>query len=223
MSLVEQLRNAAGSAGDRAASLTLDERIVSAIPGAEPDTGTSQERYKLWRESQNGKRPTEYLLPRIVREVECAWPPFMRRAARGMPVEDLRAKLAELGPWYVPFALGDPVVNTMEFTDNFGAAIFADDNAQRMQFRTELIGGTLGRLLGDELARDERARHRVQQRLVQLRPRRAGRALGRRRRPAGRTTSNRRSSSATTSASTTRTSTSPTRCRSTTSGAGTSC
>ena len=41
----------------------------------------------------------------------------------------------------------------MEFTDNFGAAIFADDNAHRMQFRTELIGGTLERLLGDELAR----------------------------------------------------------------------
>ena len=61
------------------------------------------------------------------------------------------AKLAELAPWYVPFALGDRRVNTMEFTDNFGAAIFADDNAQRMQFRTELIGGTLGRLLGDEL------------------------------------------------------------------------
>ena len=40
----------------------------------------------------------------------------------------------------------------MEFTDNFGAAIFAEDNAQRMQFRTELIGGTLERLLGDELA-----------------------------------------------------------------------
>ena len=59
MSLVEQLRGSA--------ALTLDDRIVSAIPGGEPDSGTSQERYKLWRESQNGKRPTEYLLPRIVR------------------------------------------------------------------------------------------------------------------------------------------------------------
>ena len=91
MSLVEQLRNAGGDAGDRAHSLTLDERIVSAIPGAEPDTGTSQERYQLWRESQNGKRPTEYLLPRIVRHVECAWPPFMRRVSSEMPVGDLRA------------------------------------------------------------------------------------------------------------------------------------
>lgn len=145
VSLVEQLR--------ASAALTLDDRIVSAIPGGEPDSGTSQERYKLWRETQNGKRPTEYLLPRIVRRVECTWPPFMHRAAEEVQSDDLRAKLAELGPWYVPFALGDPVVNTMEFTDNFGAAIFADDNAQRMQFRTELIGGTLGLLLGDELGR----------------------------------------------------------------------
>jgi len=132
--------------------LTFDEHIISAIPGGGPDTGTSQERYRLWRESQNGKRPTEYLLPRIVRDIECAWPPFMARGSRDLATDELRVKLADLGPWYVPFALGDPVVNTMEFTDNFGAAIFADDNAQRMQFRTELIGGTLGRLFGDELS-----------------------------------------------------------------------
>jgi len=135
----------------RASDLPFDDRIVSAIPGAEPEAGTSQERYRLWRETQNGKRPTEYLLPRIVREIECRWPWFMGRSSPNVTVEDLRAKLADLGPWYVPFALGDPPVNTMEFTDNFGAAIFADDNAQRMQFRTELIGGTLSRLFADEL------------------------------------------------------------------------
>jgi SAM-dependent methyltransferase len=135
----------------RDSGLTFDERVVTAVAGAEPDAGTSQERYRLWRESQNGKRPTEYLLPRIVRDIECTWPPFMARGRPGIGVDGLRAKLADLGPWYVPFALGDPVVNTMEFTDNFGAAIFAEDNAQRMQFRTELIGGTLGRLLGDDL------------------------------------------------------------------------
>ncbi len=135
----------------RGSDLTFDEHIVSAIPGADPETGTSQERYRLWRETQNGKRPTEYLLPRIVRDVECQWPPFMGRSSPSVSADALRAKLAELGPWYVPFSLGDPAVNTMEFTDNFGAAIFADDNARRMQFRTELIGGTLGRLFADEL------------------------------------------------------------------------
>jgi SAM-dependent methyltransferase len=148
VSLVEQLR--AGGA-DMGAGIAIDEQIVSSLPGGEPDSGTSQERYKLWRTSQNGTRPTEYLLPRIVREIECAWPPFMQRTSRAAPIDDLRAKLAELGPWYVPFSLGDPPVNTMEFTDNFGAAIFADDNAKRMQFRTELIGGTLARLFGDDL------------------------------------------------------------------------
>jgi tRNA (mo5U34)-methyltransferase len=146
VSVVERLRVDTGS------GLTLDERIVSAIPGAEPDAGTSQERYRLWREGQNGLRRTEYLLPRIVRNIECDWPPFMQRGSREMSEAALRVKLAELAPWYVPFALGDPVVKTMEFTDNFGAAIFADDNAQRMQFRTELIGGTLAQMLGPELA-----------------------------------------------------------------------
>ena len=150
MSLVEQLRTGAGAV-DPARALVFDEHIVSAIPGAETASGTSQERYKLWRASRTGARPTEYLLPRIVREVACEWPRFMHRSAPDVSVDDLRAKLAELGPWYVPFSFAGEV-NTMEFTDNFGAAIFAEDNAQRMQFRTELIGGTLERLLGDELA-----------------------------------------------------------------------
>jgi len=149
VSLVEQLRR--NGDADLGSGFTFDERTVSAIPGGEPEVGTSQERYKLWRATQNGAQPAEYLLPRIVREVECVWPSFMRRSSQGMDVDALRAKLADLGPWYVPFALGDPVVNTMEFTDNFGAAIFADDNALRMQFRTELIGGTLTRVFGDEI------------------------------------------------------------------------
>ena len=154
MSFTEQLRAGRGAAAGAQSALTFDERVVSAIAGAGVDTGTSQDRYKLWRDSRSGTRPTEYLLPRIVREVECAWPRFMQRRPHEMPVEELRAELADLGPWYVPFALGRTgadAVNTMEFTDNFGAAIFADDNAQRMQFRTELIGGTLQRLFGDEL------------------------------------------------------------------------
>jgi len=146
VSLLERLRAEAAAGGAR-----VDERIASALPGDDPEAGTSQERYKRWRDTRAGPRPTEYLLPRVVRDVQCAWPRFMSRAAQPIPTEQLRARLAELGPWYVPFSLGDPPVNTMEFTDNFGAAIFADDNAQRMQFRSELIGGTLARVLGDEL------------------------------------------------------------------------
>jgi SAM-dependent methyltransferase len=147
MGLVERLRVDAGSP-DGDSSFTFDEGVVTAI-GCDSETGSSQERYRAWRESQAGARPTEYLLPRVVRRIECAWPGFMQRAARPMPDEGLRERLAALGPWYVPFALGD--VNTMEFTDDFGSAIFADDNAMRMQFRTELIGGTIERLFGDEL------------------------------------------------------------------------
>ncbi len=154
MSLIEQLRAGRGAAVGSESALTFDEQVVTAIPGAGLAAGTSQDRYKLWRESRPGPRPAEYLLPRIVRRIDPEWPRFMQRRSLALAVDELRTELAELGPWYVPFALGDPAgdaVNTMEFTDNFGAAIFADDNAQRMQFRTELIGGTLHRLFGDEL------------------------------------------------------------------------
>ena len=148
MGLVEQLRAGNGSPP----ALTFDEAVVSAIPGAELDAGSSQERYQRWRATQSGARRTEYLLPRVVRRVNGDAPEFLRRRRRPVPDGDLRAKLADLGQWYVPFPLGD-AVNTMEFTDNFGAAIFAEDNARRMHFRSELICGTLARLLGDELAR----------------------------------------------------------------------
>ena len=155
MSLADRLRAGLEAGSDAASSLSFSEEVVTMIPGADVDTGTAQDRYKLWRETRSGARTTEYLLPRIVRHVEPDWPRFMRGGRRDISDDDLRAKLAELGPWYVPFALGDvenAPVKTMEFTDNFGAAIFADDNAQRMQFRTELIGGTLELLFGAELA-----------------------------------------------------------------------
>ncbi len=54
MSLVERLRVDVGSS-DATASLAFDERVVSAI-GSDRERGTSQERYKAWRESQPGAR-----------------------------------------------------------------------------------------------------------------------------------------------------------------------
>ena len=148
MSLVERLRADVGS-HDNTSGLRFDERIVASI-ASDSETGTSQERYKAWRDTQAGARPPEYLLPRVVRHIECAWPRFMGRAALELSSDELRERLAALGPWYVPFAVGDGV-NTIEFTDDFGSAIFADDNAMRMQFRSELIGGTIEQLFGPEL------------------------------------------------------------------------
>ena len=148
MSLVERLRADVGS-HDGASGFTFDERVVASI-ATDTESGTSQERYPAWRDTQAGALAPEYLLPRVVRHVECAWPRFMGRAALSLSNDELRARLAALGPWYVPFALGDGV-NTMEFTDDFGSAIFADDNAMRMQFRSELIAGTIERLFGAEL------------------------------------------------------------------------
>jgi SAM-dependent methyltransferase len=149
MSLVERLRAGAGSQ-DGTRALAFDDRVVTSI-ACDSETGTSQERYKAWRDTQAGARPPEYLLPRVIRRIECEWPRFMRRQALGLTDDDLRARLTTLAPWYVPFALGGGV-NTMEYTDDFGSAIFADDNAMRMQFRSELIGGTIERLFGAELA-----------------------------------------------------------------------
>src|SRR5919206_289150 len=101
MSLVERLRAGAGSDSDTHA-LAFDERIVTSI-ACDSETGTSQERYKLWRDTQAGARAPEYLLPRIVRRVECAWPRFMHRRALAMGDDQLRTNLAALAPWYVPF------------------------------------------------------------------------------------------------------------------------
>src|SRR5690242_11365930 len=82
MGLVERLRIDVGSSGSDA-SVAFDEQVVSAI-GCDSETGSSQERYKAWRETQVGARPTEYLLPRVVRRIECVWPGFMQRAAHEM-------------------------------------------------------------------------------------------------------------------------------------------
>ena len=67
MSLVEQLRSRPVSLRMPEARSASTSGSSSAIPGGELDAGTSQERYKLWRETGPARRPTEYLLPRIVR------------------------------------------------------------------------------------------------------------------------------------------------------------
>src|SRR6185436_12166460 len=105
MSLVERLRADVGS-HDGASGFTFDERVVASI-ATDTESGTSQERYQAWRDTQAGARAPEYLLPRVVRHVECAWPRFMGRAALPLSNDELRERLAPLGPWYVPFALGD--------------------------------------------------------------------------------------------------------------------
>jgi len=148
-SLVDRLRAASASPAGSGPAFTLDETIVTAFPGGELDAGRSKDRYRRWRESQVPRSP-EYLLPRIVRPIGGTPPGFLRRASSAMTTEALREKLADLAPWYVPFALPDGV-DTMEYTDRFGAKIFREGNAERMRFRTELITGTVALLLGDQL------------------------------------------------------------------------
>src|SRR4051812_49511914 len=96
MSLVERLRSDVGSL-DPTFPLTFDEHVVSSI-GYDSETGTSQERYKAWRESQAGARPTEDLLPRVVRRIEGAWAPFMRRGPPGGGPRAARPRPPPPGP-----------------------------------------------------------------------------------------------------------------------------
>jgi SAM-dependent methyltransferase len=152
-SLVDRLRAASASSAGSGPSLTLDETIVTAFPGGELDAGRSKDRYRRWRERQ-GPRSPEYLLPRIVRQIDPVAPGFLGRPSRDITVDALRAELTRLAPWYVPFELPG-AVNTMEYTDRFGAKIFREGNAERMRFRTELITGTIALLLGDELPNTE--------------------------------------------------------------------
>src|SRR5262245_24910391 len=125
---------------------TVDRGIVTTIPGTELDRGTSQERYRAWRQwlrDHGVKYPKEYLLPRIVvPDIQREWPEWMTpRADIGVEPAELRRRALEIGPWIQPFRLGGN-----ELTNHGQIAI------DRLLFRRELITATTARVLGDDLA-----------------------------------------------------------------------
>jgi tRNA (mo5U34)-methyltransferase len=126
----------------------VDDTVVSAF-GLDDRHDTSEARRRRWIETyaSTPPRPHEFLLPRVVRRIERQWPVYSGRQQGHLDfdADRLRARVQELGPWSVPFRLGQGV-GTMG-TDT--AAVVA---ASRVLFRRDLICGTLATLLGDRLA-----------------------------------------------------------------------
>lgn len=122
------------------------DSLVSALPGAALDgSATSQQRYQLWRRTQE-LRP-EHLVPMMRRAISPEWPRFMERRPSRAAVSDaeVQVRAESLGPWHVPFRIGDDLW-TMDMQD-----IVAQVRAHRLLFRRELICGAVAELLGDDL------------------------------------------------------------------------
>ncbi len=126
----------------------VDDSIVAAIPGSAFTDGTSQERYRQWRLTldDTSRSALEYLVPRIEIDITRRWPDAMKpRAGITMSRTDLDARIAELGPWGIPFPLGDGLTT---MSDRTHAAVAE----RRFLYRLALINDAVTRLLGDTLA-----------------------------------------------------------------------
>lgn len=122
----------------------LDDPVV-ALDGSELGGTTAQERYRAWRRSQSGQPSTiEHLLPRIARDIERQPPAFAPPA--DVDVDEVDRRIEELGPWRVPFDLGDGRVT---MPDSIERAV----TESRILYRRDLIVSTVRELLGDELGR----------------------------------------------------------------------
>jgi len=128
-------------------AFTVDDSIVASIPDTTFADGTSQQRYHRWRGTldESSRKALEYLVPRIQIDVTRSWPASMtpRRGVENLP-DDLAARVEELGPWDVPFPLGD---GTTTITDTT-LTEFAEF---RYLYRLALINDAVATLLGDTL------------------------------------------------------------------------
>jgi SAM-dependent methyltransferase len=127
-----------------------DRNLRSTIPPQidESRPERSRERYGNWHGQH--QFPAEYLLAHIDRRSSATWPaPFMvdRQRRSGTSSPDLRATVAKLAPWFVPFRLDDGTCTLpMSVPDT-------QRKASRIMFRRDLITGTVQELLGEELAK----------------------------------------------------------------------
>ena len=139
-----------GDLGARARrQFAVDERTVSAIGPAGELTSPAAERARAWQASLPADRGDviEHLVPRIDRAIQRAQPEFQgrQRGQLDLTSEQIKARVDELAPWHVPFALGFGRVTVRN-------AVQAAAYEERLQFRRDLINGTLVDLLGAELA-----------------------------------------------------------------------
>jgi SAM-dependent methyltransferase len=128
-------------------TFVVDDSIVTAIPETAFADGTSQQRYHRWRVTleESSRNALEYLVPRIEIDVTRGWPESMTpRRGIDHSTADLGARVAELGPWDVPFPLGDGMTT---MSDRTRAAVAE----KRFLYRLALINGAVATLLGDAL------------------------------------------------------------------------
>src|SRR5262249_7957192 len=80
------------------------------------------------------------------RDIKRAWPPFVceRRGFLGLSDEELRRKAGELGPWFLPFPVGNSY--TFDIDSKIGRG-----SMSRVLFRRDLINGTVAAYLGAAL------------------------------------------------------------------------
>jgi 2-polyprenyl-3-methyl-5-hydroxy-6-metoxy-1,4-benzoquinol methylase len=126
----------------------VDDTIVAAIPGTAFTDGRSQARYHRWRRTlgETSRSALEYLVPRIELDVARSWPDSM--SPRGRPQltrADLAARVDELGPWDVPFPLGNGLATKPR-------EILTVVQERRFLYRLALINGAVAALLGDDLS-----------------------------------------------------------------------
>lgn len=107
---------------------------------------TSQNRAMKWHRGQ--ATPVEYLVPRMVREVDRQWPAYMNEQQGHLDLspERLREHVRALDPWMVPFRLGKGVT-TIDVESRAG-----NQNIQNYLFRRNLITDTVVEVLGEDLA-----------------------------------------------------------------------
>jgi 2-polyprenyl-3-methyl-5-hydroxy-6-metoxy-1,4-benzoquinol methylase len=127
----------------------IDRSIVSALKGAELAGTTAAERRQVWakHEGRNTRYIAEYLLPRLVRSIDRAWPEFVREPSRqaDFPSEKLRATVESLAPWSVAWPLHDGTATQPE-------SPFVRTNIENLLFRRDLVTGTIAQLLGARIA-----------------------------------------------------------------------
>jgi tRNA (mo5U34)-methyltransferase len=134
---------------DLAKVFEVDKTIVSALKGADLAGTTAADRQRVWAK-QDGRRDryiAEYLLPRIVRPIERAWPEFVRSEQGSAEIsnEKLRAEVQSLDPWTVSWPLREGLATLPDNRLNRAST-------ERLLFRRDLINGTVARLLGERIA-----------------------------------------------------------------------
>jgi 2-polyprenyl-3-methyl-5-hydroxy-6-metoxy-1,4-benzoquinol methylase len=120
------------------------ETISALSDDGDASLATAQQRYHAWQQQQPPP-PIEYLLPRIERDFEPAWPDYLAPRGEHASAEEVARTVESLAPWSVTYRLAHGL-NTMNLDEMHAKVVQA-----QVLYRRELITGTVAQLLGDEL------------------------------------------------------------------------